>query len=189
MDARDISEGSDLHVLVPQATEGEIGKLFAGEDGLNGDTDFASLLSIEQRQLLYFGMSSDRLVRLVVLLILRFVIDELLAIYLVLQTPYQDEAQLKSYFSRLAIHIEARAYGFTPKGSGEREASPGNSPSRNEDVIWTGMIDAAEEPFVIVQEGKGEEDERSLIAVWKTEAMLSGQKLHLSYNRGTIDTD
>lgn len=46
MDDAVVAESSELHVLVPQATERDTGQLFTDVDRLN---------EIQQRSLLYFG--------------------------------------------------------------------------------------------------------------------------------------
>ena len=104
----------------------------------------------------------------VVLLILRLVIDESLPVFIALRTPYKDEAHLQSYLNRLAINLEAQAYGFQPRASDDQDGSKETSPSRNEDTLWSGNIDTSKDPMKIVQEKNEHESGRCIFAIWRT---------------------
>lgn len=103
-----------------------------------------------------------------VLLIPRALTDENLPVYIALCTPYRDEPRLKSFIARHAISLEVLAYGFQQRPSGGPDGSKESSPSRNEDVLWTGVIDAPEEPITIVQEGNESGSGRLVLVIWKT---------------------
>ena len=94
--------------------------------------------------------------------------DENLPVYIVLGTRYHDEARLKSFIARHAISLEVLAYGFQQRPSGGPDRSKESSPSRNEDVLWSGVIDAPEEPITIVREGNERVSERHVLVIWKS---------------------
>ena len=103
-----------------------------------------------------------------VLLIPRAVTDENLPVYIALGTPYRDEAHLKSFIARHAISLEVLAYGFQQRPSGGPDGSKESSPSRNEDVLWSGVIDAPKEPITIVREGNEGVSGRHVLMIWKS---------------------
>lgn len=103
-----------------------------------------------------------------VLLIPRAVTDENLPVYIALGTPYQDEARLKSFIARHAISLEVLAYGFQQRPSGGPNGSKESSPSRNEDVLWSGVFNAPEEPLTIVREGNESVSGRHVLVIWKS---------------------
>ena len=103
-----------------------------------------------------------------VLLIPRVVIDENLPVYIALCTPYKDEAHLKSFIARQAISLEVLAYGFQQRPPEGPDGSKESSPSRNEDVSWSGVIDAPEEPITIVQEEDERVSGRHVLVIWRS---------------------
>lgn len=107
-----------------------------------------------------------------VLLIPRAVTDENLPVCITLRTPYQEEARLNSFVARHAISLEVLAYGFQQRPSGSTGGSKESSPSRNEDVLWSGVIDAQEEPMIIVKEGNESVSGRQVLVIWKTSIPL-----------------
>lgn len=109
----------------------------------------------------------------IVLLITRYVIDESLRIYIILRTPYQDEATLKSYITRLAVNLEIQARGSPLRSPGGHDTPRETSPSRTEDTLWSGNIDTSEDPFIIVQEEDEHDSGRTILAIWTTGALLS----------------
>ena len=105
-----------------------------------------------------------------VLLIVRPVVDEKLSIYVVLRTPYQDEAQLKGYISRLQIVLEAHATSSSPRAGDSHQGQNINQPR---DVIWSGKVNITEDP-IIVLEGSDEGDAgQAVLVIWKLTAFLS----------------
>ena len=109
----------------------------------------------------------------IVLLITRYVIDELLRIYIILRTPYQDETTLKSYLNRLAVNLDIQARGSPLRSPGGHDTPRETSPSRTEDTLWSGNIDTSEDPFIVVQEEEEHESTRTILAIWTTRALLS----------------
>ena len=119
-------------------------------------------------------MTSSIIGSSIVLLITRNVIDESLRIYIILRTPYQDEATLKSYLNRLAVNLDIQARGSPLRSPGGHDTPRETSPSRTEDTLWSGNIDTSEDPFIIVQEEEEEHDStRTILAIWTTRALLS----------------
>ena len=103
-----------------------------------------------------------------VLLIPRVVTDENLPVYIALCTPYKDESHLKSLIARHIISLEVLAYGFQQRPPEGPDGSKDRSPSRNEDVLWSGVIDAPEEPIIIVQEENERVSGRHVLVIWKS---------------------
>lgn len=109
----------------------------------------------------------------IILLITRYVIDESLQIYIILRTPYQDEATLNSYLTRLAVNLDIQAKGSPLRSPGGHDTPRETSPSRTEDTLWSGNIDTSEDPFIIVQEEGENDTTRTILAIWTTRALLS----------------
>ena len=103
-----------------------------------------------------------------VLLIPRVVTDENLPVYITLHTPYKDEAHLKSFIARHTVSLEVLAYGFQQRPPEGPDGSKESSPSRNEDVLWSGVIDSPEEPIIIVREEKESASGRHVLVIWKS---------------------
>ena len=96
--------------------------------------------------------------------------DEQLPVYVVLQTPYQEEDGLKAYIERLSISIEAYALnGLVGEG---RDGGPRNVVR---EVLWSGKIATKEDPVIIVEETEDgeDEDQRDMFIIWKISAFLS----------------
>ena len=172
--AKDFATSSKFDVLIPQATELDFEELFLNDEGRDG----ASVSSIERRSLLYFGVCPWHYPKLHLLLITRYVIDESLQIYIILRTPYQDEASLKSFLTRLSVNLDIQARGSPLRSPGghdtPRETTPREtSPSRTEDTLWSGDIDTSEDPFIIVREEGELDTTRTILAIWTTRALLS----------------
>lgn len=106
-------------------------------------------------------------------------IDESLRIYIILRTPYQDEATLKSYLTRLAVNLDIQARGSPLRSPGGHDAPRETSPSRTEDTLWSGSIDTSEDPFIVVQEEEDHDPTRTILAVWTTRALLSRPRIRL----------
>ena len=103
---------------------------------------------------------------------------------MVLRTPHQDEANVKSYLARLSISLEARAYGKSqppPTGPDER------SPVRNEDIIWSGTVDKEQEPTVTVREENVGDGHRSVLAIWSVTVKLSMPITGFGYFRVNVE--
>lgn len=118
-------------------------------------------------------MTSDIIGSSIVLLMARYVIDESLQIYIILRTPYQDEATLKSYLTRLAVNLDIQAKGSPLRSPGGHDTSRETSPSRTEDTLWSGSIDTSEDPFIVVHEEEEYDSTRTILVIWTTRALLS----------------
>ncbi|KAL9128388.1 MAG: hypothetical protein Q9217_002912 [Psora testacea] len=159
MDDELFVRASELFVLVPTGTELDIKEVFAGLDQHHDESKAISLRSFPQRSLLYF--------------------DELLPLYIVLQTPYQEQDELSSYFDRISISLELRASGSAPRALSVNDTHQESSPARQEDIIWTGNLVAAEEPVMIIPHGKDTGYDRIVSAIWEVKALLSRPRIRL----------
>ena len=170
---------SELSLVAPLATELDIKDIFTdrGHDNSGIRSQAIPLQSITQRSLLYFGTSYVCIVLALVLLIHRHRLDELLPFYVVLQTPYQEQNNLRSFFDRLSISIELRATGSVPRTSSSQKGEQESAPARQEDTIWAGKLIAAEEP-VTVSSFRDDEGSGSIVfAIWGVKALLSAWAL------------
>ena len=106
-----------------------------------------------------------------VLLIFRLNADEKLSTYVVLRTPYQDEAQLKGYISRLQIVLEAHAISLLPHTGEPHQGQANNQPR---DVIWSGKVNVSEDPIIVVEESEDDGGEgQAVLVIWRLIAFLS----------------
>lgn len=182
-DTNDFIERSSLEVIIPEATDLGIEELFERK---TDDSDEANSL-LQQRSLLYFGQYTQAVTSFVVSLILRYVLDELITAYIVLRTPYQDEGHLRSFFARLVVSLEVHAYGSVPRVSGDQDASKDSSPSRNEDILWSGSIDMSQNPVTIIHGERQYQSPENVLAIWKTMLPLCGSRYECSVSRLLID--
>ena len=90
-----------------------------------------------------------------------------------LQTPYQDEQQLKSHISRLSIKLDAHAISSSSRASVGDDARPSTNGSHSKDNIWTGAIDSSQDPVIVVEESVEGEDDRDVFVIWKLTSVLS----------------
>lgn len=74
-------------------------------------------------------------------------VDEEVPVHVVLRTKLLDEDVLEAYLNRLAISLEARAYGTLHVKAGESEKSV----SANE-LLFSGAISRTEEPIICATE-------------------------------------
>ena len=100
-------------------------------------------------------------------------IDESLRIYIILRTPYQEEATLKAYLTRLVVNLDIQAKGSPLRSPGGHDTSRETSPSRTEDSLWSGNVDTSEDPFIVVHEEEENDSARTILAIWTTKALLS----------------
>lgn len=107
-------------------------------------------------------------------LILRYVLDESITAYILLQTPNYDEACLKAYYSRLSVSLEVQAYGFPSRPSSDQNTPNERSPSGNENTLWSGSIDTSHHPTMIPQGKEERHLAEHVIAIWKISLPLSG---------------
>ncbi|KAL9123004.1 MAG: hypothetical protein Q9187_000442 [Circinaria calcarea] len=149
-------EDSVMDILIPEASQLDI------EDALSStDTADESALipTIPQRNVLFF--------------------DELVPIYVVLRTPYQDEQSLKAYIARLAVALEAHAVSSPSTEGHPSGVRNGTFGGQTRDVIWSEKVDTAEEPVIVVEEATEHDDTRDMFVIWKLIAHLSRPRLRL----------
>ena len=104
----------------------------------------------------------------------RYILDETLPIYVVLQTPTQKIRDLERFTKRLIVSLELRAVGTTSDDSERPKGTEEITQARQEDIIWKGTLVATEEPIVIEAHGHGDSNGHSkMLAVWETKASLS----------------
>lgn len=159
----DILKTSLLEILVPQATDLDIEKLLAQKPEFCDNV----VSSVARRDLLYFGMLIRSTISLLVSLIHRYVLDELVTVYIILRTRNQDGDRLKSYFPRLGITLEVQAHGLQSRPSSSQNASAETSPSRTEDTLWSGDIDTSREPITIRPQTEERHSADYVLAIWK----------------------
>ena len=90
-----------------------------------------------------------------------------------LRTPYQDEQSLKAYISRLSVGLEAHAVSSPSAEANSSDARNGTSGGQARDIIWSGKVDTAEEPVIVVEEATEDDDTRDMFVIWKLTALLS----------------
>ena len=90
-------------------------------------------------------------------------LDELLAVYVVFQTPLLDEATLKSYLARLVINVEAFAFSTVPPSDQDPKATP------PKEVIFSGTINHIDEPMVV---NHGEGESAHTYVIWKVDVFI-----------------
>ena len=162
---------SILDLIIPEASQLDIEEaLSSASANTDGDDAPIGLASIPQRKALYFGRSPSYHSRILSLLIYRDRADEQLSVFVVLQTPYQEEDGLKAYIERLSISLEAHALN----GLGG-EGRDGGPPTVVREVLWSGKVATREDPVIIVEEAEDgeDEDQRDMFIIWKMTALLS----------------
>lgn len=92
-------------------------------------------------------------------------------VHVVLRTKLLDEDVLEAYLARLAISLEARAYGTLYSKPGETE-----KPLPANELLYSGPIENVEEPTIcateVQLEGKDEAAQYVYI-FWKTSISIS----------------
>ncbi|MCJ1354311.1 MAG: hypothetical protein MMC33_004299 [Icmadophila ericetorum] len=149
-------EESIVDILIPEASDLDIEEAL-GIAYSERESDGPVLSSIPQRDVLFF--------------------DERLSIFVVLQTPYQDESKIKSYISRLLIALEAHAINSSSAGLGKD--APAVSRNQARDVIWSSKLDVMQDPVIIVEEATDGEDARYIYVIWKMSAVMNRPRIRL----------
>ncbi|PBP24639.1 hypothetical protein BUE80_DR004486 [Diplocarpon rosae] len=149
----EFTESSILDTIIPAASKLNIEEALSGSvERLDADYD-SPLAAIPQRQALFF--------------------DELVNVFVVLQTPYFDERTLRSYLGRIVINLEAQVVNSRLEG---HDSPPGR------EVIYNRSIQDNEDPLIVVQ-GPDEADETAsqghILIVWKMSAFLVRPRLRL----------
>ena len=111
-----------------------------------------------------------------VLLIHRHALDESLPVHVVLESPHLEDDDVEERIRRLAINLELRAYGKAPAPNALSEGRDERSPSRNEDIIWSGKVETGDSPFIFggKHTASGEEP---VYTIWQKSVSL-GKELH-----------
>jgi hypothetical protein len=167
----DFIESSYLTYAVPSRTNLSIEELFSNAEDSKSIFD-----SIEQRQSLFFGMSSVILSSSCARSLTQPT-DETVDVLLILRTPWADEQTLRSYLGRLVISLEAQVANTHMAG---RDNSPPGS-----DVIFTGTVEDTEDPFILVDNSEdsdaedGQVPRQHVYAVWKLPVFLGRPRIRL----------
>lgn len=99
-----------------------------------------------------------------ILLLIFRLSDELVPVYIVFRTPLMEDATLKSYLSRLAIHVEAIAVGTAPPPESEPKGPP------PKELLASETITSDVEPVIIRHD---EAESPHIYVVWKLEIFMS----------------
>ncbi|QSZ28678.1 hypothetical protein DSL72_003178 [Monilinia vaccinii-corymbosi] len=147
----EFTKSSILDTIIPLASDMNIEEALSGSvEGLDEGSD-SLLAAISQRQALYF--------------------DEIVNIYVVLQTPYFDERSLRSYLNRLMINVEAQVINANAE---HQDSSAGR------ELIYKGSVQDTDEPLIVVQ-GSDESvnNDGCILLIWKLSAFLARPRLRL----------
>jgi hypothetical protein len=87
--------------------------------------------------------------------------DEDVPVHVVLRTKLLDEDVLEAYLERLAISLEARAYGTLHVKPGENE-----KPVLANELLYSGAIDQDEDPVICATEVQHEGQDESIQYVY-----------------------
>ncbi|KAG9186590.1 hypothetical protein G6011_09698 [Alternaria panax] len=159
----EFAESSVLEAVVPASSDvdikSEIDSWHGAPDG-NGSI----LPFLAQRHVLLLGTSAPNSARLACLLLMHRLLDELLAVYVVFQTPLLEEATLKSYLARLVINVEAFAFSTVPASDHDAKAAP------PKEIIFSGIVNHAHEPTVV---NHGEGDNAHTYVIWKVDVFIA----------------
>ncbi|RYN38835.1 hypothetical protein AA0119_g8290 [Alternaria tenuissima] len=139
----EFAESSVLEAIVPASSDVDIKNEIDSWDGAPDDNG-SILPFLAQRHVL--------------------LLDELLAVYVVFQTPLLEEATLKSYLARLVISVEAFAFSTVPPSDQDAKATP------PKEVIFSGTINHKDEPMVI---NHGEGHSAHTYVVWKVDVFIA----------------
>ncbi|KAJ5587718.1 uncharacterized protein N7459_003483 [Penicillium hispanicum] len=154
-----------LNTVVPHAPGLDIEGAFTSalEDGAD---DLPSVLSsIPQRTLLFFGIQQAFTLTAIRNLLIASASDEFLPVRVVLRLSDCTEAVLKHYLPRLEVRLDV--YAVNPA------ESVGENPTPTREVIFSGLVDTAEEPLVVFNEFEGDEGTGNHVyLIWNIETFL-----------------
>ena len=91
------------------------------------------------------------------------IIDELVPVFIVLQTPLVDESTLNSYLTRLAISLESFALSTAPNPE-----SGDNSAHTPKELIFAETIQESHEPFLVHRGGT----KSHVYIIWKLDVFI-----------------
>ena len=97
----------------------------------------------------------------------------MVAVYVVLRTPYLEEDTLKTYLSRLTITVDGHAINRQQQLF--LDGQPAH-PGQLKELVYSGRIQDFEDPLIIVHgpgEGSNDSEKGHMIAVWKLDVFLS----------------
>ncbi|KIW01311.1 uncharacterized protein PV09_07347 [Verruconis gallopava] len=150
----DFVDDTILEAFVPAASQVNVQELLETWDGEILEDKNTIVPFIEQRQFL--------------------LLDEEVPVHVVLRTRLLDEKTLEAFLARLAITLEARAYGTLHVKPGENE-----KPSPVNELLFQGAIDQGEEPTICATEVQREGHEgpiQYLYIFWKITVPISRPK-------------
>ena len=182
MEASDFAGNSSLDAVVPEDSSFDFDKFLANatraeankKDGTLKELDGANLLSsILQRRLLHFGrhLATDS-IRSWVLLIVRAVTDERIAIYVVLKAPYLEKTLFDLHLAHLKIHLEVCAFGSLSRNPSKEEHEDGSVP-RSKETIWTSLVEPVNEPLAIFRSIESDATDQTIYVLWRIVTFLS----------------
>lgn len=101
------------------------------------------------------------------LLLIRRILDELLAVYVVFRTPVLEDTILKTYLARLVVNVEAFAFSTAPPP--EQDPKSGSL----KELIYSGTVKSTDEPSIVTH---GEGDDAHTFVIWKVDIFIG--KVH-----------
>ncbi|KFZ19959.1 hypothetical protein V502_03418 [Pseudogymnoascus sp. VKM F-4520 (FW-2644)] len=128
-------ETSIIQTIVPEFTELSLEEGLRTSLAKNGDVE-AALQDMALRQTVFF--------------------DEILNVYVVLQTPHLDERAVHRYLDRLVVTLDANVVNALTDAQGQS----------GHELIYSGSNDQLKDAPVIIK-SPGEDDKTSLLVVWK----------------------
>ncbi|OBT55653.1 hypothetical protein VE04_04173 [Pseudogymnoascus sp. 24MN13] len=128
-------ETSIIQTIVPEFTELSLEEGLRTSLAKNGDVE-AALQDMALRQTVFF--------------------DEILNVYVVLQTPHLDERAVHRYLDRLVVTLDVNVVNALTDPQGQS----------GHELIYSGSNDQLKEAPVIIK-SPGEDDKTSLLVVWK----------------------
>ncbi|KFX90039.1 hypothetical protein V490_06683 [Pseudogymnoascus sp. VKM F-3557] len=134
-------ETSIIQTIVPEFTELSLEEGLRTSLAKNGDVE-AALQDMALRQTVFF--------------------DEILNVYVVLQTPHLDERAVHRYLDRLVVTLDANVVNAQSDPQGQA----------GHELIYSGSNDQLKGPPVIIK-SPGEDDKTSLLVVWKFPVTLT----------------
>jgi hypothetical protein len=159
----EFAESSLLEAVVPADSFIDIKDELDSWDGVVEDESSAILPFVPQRQVLLFGKTLQILHEIQHLLLMHRCLDELVPVYIVFRTPLIEDVVLKSYLARLAITLEAFAFGTVPHSESESKGPP------PKELIFSGTIKDSNKPTIIRYE---EESGPHIYITWKLEVFI-----------------
>lgn len=140
----DFVESSVLEAVVPASLDIDFKDALSSWDGAVDQESGSILPFLPQRHVL--------------------LLDELLSVYVVFRTPLLEEDILRSYLTRLLVHVEAYAFSTGPPQDQEPRSAP------PKELIHSSTLTSASEPQVLRH---GEGDRAYTYAIWKVDVFIS----------------